>query len=209
MLINKRTKRILMLILASFISICIISCKNNEIAKNETNEVIKTETTTKDVNEIFFNEVVDGDVKFEEFETDLENFTNNGNVDREINVIETKNQKGNDMNLYIDNVKIDVRWEDNNSVKELKEIIKNRDLIINTQQYGDFEQVGEIGQRIVSNNSKILAEPGDIVLYDDRNIVLFYGNNTWEYTKLGKIVGKTNEELRNLLGKKSVELKIN
>ena len=209
MLINKRTKRILMLILASLISICIISCKNNEIAKNETSEVIKAETTTKDVNEIFFNEVVDGDVKFEEFETDLENFTNNGNVNREINVIETKNQKGNDMNLYIDNVKVDVRWEDNNSVKELKEIIKNRDLIINTHQYGDFEQVGEIGQRIVSNNSKILAEPGDIVLYDDRNIVLFYGNNTWEYTKLGKIVGKTNEELRNLLGKKSVELKIN
>ncbi len=125
------------------------------------------------------------------------------------NNIETKDEKGRDMNLYIDNKKVDVEWEDNNSVKELKEIIKNKGLIINTHQYGGFEQVGEIGQSIVSNNTEILAEPGDIVLYNDSNIVLFYGSNMWSYTKLGKIVGKTNEELKSLLDKNSIELKIN
>lgn len=29
------------------------------------------------------------------------------------------------------------------------------------------------------------TEPGDIVLYNSNSIVLFYGSNTWSYTKLG------------------------
>ena len=121
------------------------------------------------------------------------------------------NEKKNDydMKLYIDDIEVNVIWEDNNSVNELKELSKNGGLTINTHQYGGFEQVGEIGQSIVSKNIQMATEPGDIVLYNDSNIVIFYGSNSWSYTKLGKIVGKTDEELKNLLNKGSVVLKIN
>ena len=112
------------------------------------------------------------------------------------------------MKLLIDNVEVPVDWEDNESVRQILSIASTSDLIVNAHRYGGFEQVGEIGQNIVSENVQMTTEPGDIVLYNDSNIVLFYGNNSWSYTKLGKIVGKTDEELKNLLNKNSVVLKI-
>lgn len=119
------------------------------------------------------------------------------------------NKNDDDLKLLIDDVEVNIEWEDNDSVKAIKEIAKNGGLTINTHQYGGFEQVGEIGQSIVSNNVQMTTVPGDIVLYADSNIVVFYGSNSWSYTKLGRIVGKTDEELKNLLSKSNVVIKIN
>ena len=130
-------------------------------------------------------------------------------IPKTVNAKQNENMNVNDMKLYIDDVEVDVIWEDNNSVNAIKELAKNGGLSINTHQYGGFEQVGEIGQNIVSENVQMTTEPGDIVLYNDSNIVIFYGSNSWSYTKLGIIVGKTDEELKNLLNKNSVVLKIN
>ena len=41
---------------------------------------------------------------------------------------------------------------------------------------------------------------GDIVLYSGNQLVVFYGSNSWEYTRLGKIK-LTEKELMDLLGK--------
>ena len=119
------------------------------------------------------------------------------------------NKNDDNLKLLIDDVEVNVEWEDNDSVKAIKEIAKNGKLTITTHQYGGFEQVGEIGQSIVSNNVQMTTEPGDIVLYADSNIVVFYGSNIWSYTKLGRIVGKTDEELKYLLSKSNVVIKIN
>ena len=111
--------------------------------------------------------------------------------------------------LKIDGTEVNVAWEDNESVKAIKELTKNGELTINTHQYGGFEQVGEIGHNIVSDNVQMTTKPGDIVLYAGNNIVLFYGSNSWSYTKLGKIVDKTDEELKSLLNKPNTLLTIN
>ncbi len=109
-----------------------------------------------------------------------------------------------DMRLYVDGNSLDVEWENNESVEKLKELANINDLTINTHRYGGFEQVGEIGQSIVSNNIQMTTEPGDIVLYNSSNLVVFFGNNSWSYTNLGKIKNKTLSELKQLLDKESV-----
>lgn len=119
------------------------------------------------------------------------------------------NYSDDNLKLFIDDTEVTVEWEDNDSVKAIKELANDGGLAINTHQYGGFEQVGEIGQSIVSNNMQMTTEPGDIVLYNGNNIVVFFGNNSWSYTKLGKIVGKTDEELKYLLSKSNVVIKIN
>lgn len=144
--------------------------------------------------------------------------TNNINNANEINSVDEINKvngmnSANDLNndnlkLLIDDVEVNVEWEDNDSVKAIKEIVKNGSLTITTHQYGGFEQVGEIGQSIVSNNVQMTTEPGDIVLYNDNNIVIFFGNNSWSYTKLGKIKNKDLSELKELLDKNNVIIKI-
>ena len=42
------------------------------------------------------------------------------------------------------------------------------------------------------------TNPGDIVLYSSNQLVVFFGNNSWSYTKLGKI-NENQSELNKLL----------
>lgn len=53
--------------------------------------------------------------------------------------------------------------------------------------YAGFEKVGSLGQSLPTENSRITARSGDIVLYQGNQIVMFYGSNSWSYTRLGKI----------------------
>ena len=104
------------------------------------------------------------------------------------------------MNLYIDNQKLDVTWENNDSVKALKEIMP---LTINMHEYGGFEQTGLIGQSITRNDSQMNVVPGDIVLYNGNQISAFYANSSWSYTRLGHI-NLSNDALNTLLNKDAV-----
>ncbi len=111
-----------------------------------------------------------------------------------------------DMKLMIGDTAVTVVWEDNESVKELKEMASEGPVVIDMSMYGGFEQVGEIGSSLVSDDVQTVTEPGDIVLYADSRIVIFYGSNSWAYTRLGKITDCTNEELTALLGSGDVTI---
>lgn len=104
--------------------------------------------------------------------------------------------------LKIGNTIVDVNWLDNDSVKALKELAKDG-LTINMSMYGGFEQVGALGKTITSSDTNITTSPGDIVLYSSNQLVIFYGSNTWSYTKLGHI-SMTKSELTDLLGDEDV-----
>lgn len=108
------------------------------------------------------------------------------------------------IDLKIDNTEVDVFWLDNDSVKALKELAKDG-LTISMSMYGGFEQVGSLGKAITSSDTSITTSPGDIVLYSSNQIVIFYGSNTWSYTKLGHI-SLTKSELTDLLGDKDVTI---
>ena len=90
------------------------------------------------------------------------------------------------LNININGIGQAVVWEYNESVNALKELAKNG-LIINTTNYGGFEQVGSIGSSIPSNDKQITATTGDIMLYNGNQIVVCFGENTSEYTRLGKL----------------------
>ena len=65
-----------------------------------------------------------------------------------------------------------------------------------------------IGKSISRNDKQTTASPGDIMLYAGDQIVIFYGSNSWTYTKLGRITDKTEQELRELHGKEEVTITI-
>ena len=108
------------------------------------------------------------------------------------------------MKLFIDNNEVNISWEINRSVEALKNI---KPLNINMHRYGGFEQVGPIGQNIVSDDIDMTTVPGDVVLYSSNQIVIFFGSNSWDYTKLGHI-NMSNEELNSLLNKENVVIDI-
>lgn len=108
--------------------------------------------------------------------------------------------------MKIDDIVVNITWEKNDSVNELMEYAKNG-ITIAMHQYGGFEQVGSIGKTITSNDSQITTNPGDVVLYSSNQIVIFFGTNSWSYTKLGHI-NMNQSELNSLLNKSNVTLKL-
>ncbi len=103
---------------------------------------------------------------------------------------------------------LSVAWENNESVKELMEIVSSEPLTIQMSMYGGFEQVGALGKSLPRDDVQMTTDAGDIVLYSGNQMVIFYGSNTWAYTRLGKVRDKTASELAELLGNGDVEITI-
>ena len=88
---------------------------------------------------------------------------------------------------------------DNTSAQALIEALKQAPITYEAHDYGDFEKVGPLGQSFPENNENITTEPGDIILYQGSNLCLYYDTNTWTFTRIGKIEGKTQAELKQIL----------
>ena len=115
------------------------------------------------------------------------------------------NEENIEMKLIIGDTEVPVTWEDNDSVREITDMISDRPLTVQMSMYGGFEQVGELGRSVVRDDRQITTSPGDIVLYAGNSIVVFYGSNSWAYTKLGHI-DLSDDQLRDLLGNEDVKI---
>lgn len=104
------------------------------------------------------------------------------------------------MYITVNGNKLEVTLGTNSSVTALVEKLKQGDVTYTADDYGDFEKVGGLGFSLPTNNSQITTQSGDVILYSGNQIVLFYGSNSWSYTRLGKIEGYSAQELRTLLG---------
>ena len=67
--------------------------------------------------------------------------------------------------------------------------------------YGGFEQVGSIGTNLPTNDVQTTTSAGDIVLYSGNQMVVFYGSNSWAYTRLGHITDQSSDGMAQLLSK--------
>ena len=119
-----------------------------------------------------------------------------------------KEREINDMVMEIGDTRVHVVWEDNSSVEALKALVARKPLTIQMSKYGGFEQVGSIGQSLPRDDKQTTTSPGDIVLYSGDQLVVFYGSNSWAYTRLGFIVDRSAKELSELLGKGDVTITI-
>jgi hypothetical protein len=112
------------------------------------------------------------------------------------------------LRLYIDGVEVAVDWEDNESVSVLRELVSPEPLTVQMSMYGGFEQVGPLGKSLPRNDSQTTTAAGDIVLYSGNQIVIFYGSNSWAYTRLGHITDRDGAGMAALLGNGNVTITI-
>lgn len=118
----------------------------------------------------------------------------------------TTAEKGDiDMQMMIGETPVTVAWEDNASVEALKALAAE-ELTIDMSMYGGFEQVGSIGQSLPRDDQQTTTASGDIVLYSGNQLVVFYGSNSWAYTRLGYITDQTPEQMKALLGNGDVTI---
>ena len=112
------------------------------------------------------------------------------------------------MQMKINGTVVNVSWENNESVDALMDMCKDAPLEIQMSMYGGFEQVGPLGRNLPRNDSQTTTSAGDIVLYSGDQIVVFYGSNSWSYTRLGHITDQDNEGMAALLGNGDVTITI-
>jgi len=103
------------------------------------------------------------------------------------------------MNITIDGVTKSVTLVDNAAARALVARLQESPVTVTLNTSGGFEIWGALGFSLPTSNEQITAQPGDVILYNGSNICLFYGSNSWSYTRLGHIDGLTEEELRAFL----------
>ena len=111
------------------------------------------------------------------------------------------------MKLYFNDTEIPVIWEDNQTVQELMEEAGKGDIVVQMSMYSDNEQVGSLEKSYTKNDEQITTHSGDIVLYSGDKIVVFYGSNSWAYTRLGKM-NIPEGDVTELLSNGDITLKI-
>ena len=117
----------------------------------------------------------------------------------------TTEEGDNDMQMMIGETPVTVAWEDNASVEALRALAAEG-ITIEMSMYGGFEQVGSIGQSLPRDDQQTTTASGDIVLYSGNQLVVFYGSNSWAYTRLGHITDQTPAQMKALLGNGDVTI---
>ena len=103
------------------------------------------------------------------------------------------------INITIDGVTQGVTLADTQAARELAARLQDGSVNVTLNDNGGFEIWGALGFSLTSSNQQITAQPGDVILYGGSNICIFYGSNSWSYTRLGKIEGLSQSELRTFL----------
>ena len=103
------------------------------------------------------------------------------------------------LRLFINDTEVTVDWEKNESVNTLINLASTGPLTVQMSMYGGFEQVGSLGSSLPRNDVQTTTQAGDIVLYSGNQIVVFYGSNSWAYSRLGRITNMSAEDMTNLL----------
>lgn len=111
------------------------------------------------------------------------------------------------MKMYINDKEIPVTWENNPSVSALRSDLQAGDIVVSMSMYSNNEQVGPLDKSYPRNDVQTTTNNGDIVLYRSDQIVLFYGSNSWAYTRLGKMDLSENDVV-NLLSNGDVSIRL-
>ncbi|OUP50047.1 hypothetical protein B5F18_05870 [Lachnoclostridium sp. An181] len=106
--------------------------------------------------------------------------------------------------VQIDNFIFTATLENNTATKELIDLLEEEPITIEMTDYAGMEKVGPLGATLTATNEPTTTHSGDIVLYNGDHIVLFYGTNSWSYTRLGKIDDLSN--WKEALGTKDITI---
>jgi hypothetical protein len=110
------------------------------------------------------------------------------------------------MYIQIGPKKLKATLANNSSADALKKLLENGPITIEMQDYGNMEKVGSLGTNLTTNDEQITTEAGDLILYQGKSFVIYYAQNSWRFTRLGKINSVTASELKEILSDGSITI---
>ncbi len=144
-------------------------------------------------------------------ETEISDENNNQDEENTNN----DNQNNTEESMSDSTIKIEVNGttltatlKDNVSTRALVNLLKEGPLTINMNDYARMEKVGSIGTTLPQCDERLTTQPSDLILYRGQYFVIYYAQNTYSLTPLGKIDNITNNELIKILGNGDVTVTI-
>lgn len=96
-------------------------------------------------------------------------------------------QEGSALKITVGDYELLATFEENSSAEEFRELLASGPVTIEMEDYGGFEKVGPLGTSLTRNDTQITTEPGDVILYQGNQITIYYGTNSWRFTRLARI----------------------
>ena len=97
-------------------------------------------------------------------------------------------------------VRFPVTLSDNESAAALLEKLRVCPLELTLRDYGGFEKVGALPWELPRSDTSLVTTPGDLVLYQGNQITIYYGENHWSLTLLGRLQIPSAQALIDALG---------
>ena len=108
------------------------------------------------------------------------------------------------LKITVGDVELLATFEDNCSAEEFQQLLGQGPVTIEMEDYGGFEKVGPLGTTLTRDDRQITTQPGDVILYQGNQITIYYGTNTWSFTRLATIDDPT--DLEEILGAGTVQV---
>ena len=96
-------------------------------------------------------------------------------------------QEGNTLKISVGGYELLATFEENASAEAFIELLSQGPLTVEMADYGGFEKVGPLGTTLTRSDTQITTQPGDVILYQGSQITIYYGTNTWNFTRLARI----------------------
>ena len=108
------------------------------------------------------------------------------------------------LKITVGNYELTATFADNPSAEEFRQLLAQGPVSVEMADYGGFEKVGPLGTTLTRSDEQITTEPGDVILYQGNQITIYYGTNSWNFTRLAKIDDPT--DLKAKLGEGTVQV---
>ena len=106
--------------------------------------------------------------------------------------------------MEVNGIAIQIELIFSSSSEALKALLKNGPLTIQMKDYAHIEKFGSLGVNLPRNDHYITVKAGDVILSEGNLLVIYYAPNTWNFTRLGRVVNMDEETLKKVLGKSNI-----
>lgn len=110
------------------------------------------------------------------------------------------------LNVQIGEQVLKAKLDQNSSIDALMALLEKGPIKVEMQDYANMEKVGSLPESLPRNDRSISAEAGDLILYQGRQFVLYYDENSWSFTRLGHLEQISQKDLKALLGDGDVDV---
>lgn len=108
------------------------------------------------------------------------------------------------LNMEVNGTVIQIELTPSRSSTALEELLKEGPLTIPMKDYAHIEKFGSLETNLPRNDQHITTKAGDVILSEGNLLVIYYAPNTWNFTRLGRVVNLSEQGLRQVLGRGNI-----